>query len=205
VVGSYRRSFFQATTFPRHGVALASARAGNVIGGGDWAEHRIVPDIVRALLRGNPVRLRHPQAVRPWQHVLDALSGYLWLAARMLDQGAEGLAEPWNFGPEAGTGLDVETLTNRMLRAFGGGTWHASGEEGGPREVGHLALSIDKAKARLPWRPTWDVTRAVDETVAWYRDRERDAWERTVGQLRRYVEDARQAGQLWAGGAGARA
>lgn len=201
VVASYRRSFFPPDGFPRHGVALASARAGNVIGGGDWAEHRIVPDIVRAALRGEPVRLRHPEAVRPWQHVLDALSGYLWLAARMLREGAAGLAEPWNFGPEAGTGLDVEALTNRILRAFGGGSWHASGEEGGPREAPHLGLSIDKASARLPWRPTWDVGRAVDETVAWYRERDTDPWDRTTDQIRRYVEDARRAGQAWAGGA----
>jgi CDP-glucose 4,6-dehydratase len=201
VVASYRRSFFPPQAFERHGVALASARAGNVIGGGDWAEHRIVPDIVRAVLRGDPVRLRHPEAVRPWQHVLDALSGYLWLAARMLGDGADGLAEPWNFGPEPGTGLDVETLTERILRAFGGGTWHASGEEGGPREAPHLALSIDKASARLPWRPTWDVGRAVDETVAWYRERASDPWERTREQIGRYTEDAKAAGQAWAGSA----
>jgi CDP-glucose 4,6-dehydratase len=198
-VASYRRSFF------RHGVALASVRAGNVIGGGDWAQDRIVPDIVRGLLAGEPVRLRNPRAVRPWQHVLDALSGYLWLAARMLRDGAEGLAEPWNFGPEAGTGLDVGTLTERVIRTWGGGTWHTAGEEGGPRETDHLALSIDKAKERLPWRPTWDVARAVDETVAWYRDRETPAWERTVRQIRLYMDDARKAGQAWAGGSGARA
>jgi CDP-glucose 4,6-dehydratase len=204
-VGSYRRSFFPPDAFPRHGVALATARAGNVIGGGDWAEHRIVPDIVRALLAGDPVRLRNPRAIRPWQHVLDALSGYLWLAARMVREGAAGLAEPWNFGPDAGTAIDVETLTQRMLRAWGGGTWHPSGEEGGPREAGHLALSIDKARTRLDWRPTWEVARAVDETVAWYRDQETDPWDRTAGQIRQYVEDARQAGLRWAGGARARA
>jgi CDP-glucose 4,6-dehydratase len=186
-IACYRRSFF------RHGVALASVRAGNVIGGGDWAEDRIVPDIVRALLRGEPVRLRNPRAVRPWQHVLDALSGYLLLAGRMLREGAEGLAEPWNFGPEPGTDLDVESLTERILHAWGGGTWHATGEEGGPREAGYLALSIDKAKMRLGWRPTWDVARAVDETVAWYHDGETPAFERTVAQIRSYQEDAARA------------
>jgi CDP-glucose 4,6-dehydratase len=193
-IAAYRRSFF------RQGVALASVRAGNVIGGGDWAEDRIVPDIVRALLRGEPVRLRNPQAVRPWQHVLDALSGYLWLAARLLEEGPEGLAEPWNFGPEPGTDLDVESLTERILRAWGGGVWHATGDEGGPREAGHLALSIDKARTRLPWRPTWDVMRAVDETVAWYRDRATPAFARTVAQIHLYQEDARRAGQAWATG-----
>jgi len=195
VIASYRRSFF------RRGVALASVRAGNVIGGGDWAEDRIVPDIVRALLAGEPVRLRNPQAVRPWQHVLDALSGYLWLAARLLGEGAEGLAEPWNFGPEPGTDLDVESLTERILRAWGGGTWQATGEEGGPREAGYLALSIDKAKTHLHWRPTWDVLRAVDETVAWYKDRGTPAFERTSAQIRLYHEDARGAGQVFAVGA----
>ena len=186
-IASYRRSFF------RHGVALASVRAGNVLGGGDWAEDRIVPDIMRALLRGEPVRLRNPRAVRPWQHVLDALSGYLELGARLLRDGGEGLAEPWNFGPEPGTDLDVESLTERILHAWGGGAplpWHATGEEGGPREAGYLALSIDKAKMRLGWRPTWDVARAVDETVAWYRDRETPAFERTVMQIRTYQKDA---------------
>jgi len=186
-IACYRRSFF------RHGVALASVRAGNVIGGGDWAEDRIVPDIVRALLRGEPVRLRNPRAVRPWQHVLDALSGYLNLASRLLGEDGADFAEAWNFGPEPGTDLDVESLAERILQAWGGGAplpWHATGEEGGPREAGYLALSIDKARTRLAWQPTWDVVRAVDEAVAWYRDRQTPAFDRTVAQIRIYQEDA---------------
>jgi CDP-glucose 4,6-dehydratase len=204
-VGSYRRSFFRPEAFDLHGVALASARAGNVIGGGDYANERIVPDVVRAMTLGEPVRLRNPNAVRPWQHVLDALSGYLWLAARLLHDGAAGLAEAWNFGPEPGEGLDVEALTERMLRSWGGGTWHATGEEGGPREAGWLGLSIDKARTRLAWAPTWDVARAVDETVAWYRDGGTDAWDRTLAQIERFTADARAAGLAWAGGSRVRA
>ncbi len=123
VAASYRRSFFPPERFAEHGVSVATVRAGNVIGGGDFSPDRVVPDILRSLLAGQPARLRNPGAVRPWQHVLDALSGYLWLGARMLEDGADGLAGAWNFGPESGDAIPVSELTEQMLRAWGDGSW----------------------------------------------------------------------------------
>ncbi len=169
VTSAYRRSFFPPERFAEHRVAVASVRAGNVIGGGDFAADRIVPDIVRALGAGEPVVLRNPGAVRPWQHVLDALSGYLALAARMLTEGAAGWAEAWNFGPELGDVVTVRELTERILRVWGTGRYEVAAAADGPHEARHLVLSIEKAKARLGWKPAWNVERAIEATVRWYR------------------------------------
>jgi CDP-glucose 4,6-dehydratase len=189
VTASWRRSFFPEDRFDEHRVALATVRAGNVIGGGDWAPDRIVPDIVRALAAGSPVGLRNPAAVRPWQHVLDALSGYVLLAERMLAEGPRGLAEGWNFGPDPGDRIDVERLTERALAAWGSGTWSRVDEARPPHEAGFLALDTGKARRRLGWRPRWDVGKAIDETIAWYaahRDG-RDMAAFTEGQIAAYL------------------
>jgi CDP-glucose 4,6-dehydratase len=200
VVAAYRRSFFPPERQDEHGVCLASVRAGNVIGGGDWATDRIVPDIVRAVRAGEAPRLRNPGAVRPWQHVLDALSGYLWLAALMLERGAEGLAEAWNFGPVDRQTVSVGELTGRVLRAWGRDGWVEGGGDSGVREVDHLRLDCRKSVEGLGWRPLWDVNEAIRRTVEWYRA-ERDgadmvAW--TARQIREHSEQARRAGRDWA-------
>ncbi|MCH8006170.1 MAG: CDP-glucose 4,6-dehydratase [Planctomycetes bacterium] len=202
VSAAYRRSFFAPETFTDHGVALASVRAGNVIGGGDWAPDRIVPDIVRALGAGRPVGLRNPKALRPWQHVLDALSGYLWLAARMLTEGAAELAEAWNFGPEPGLAMSVEALTQRFLRAWPGGRWEPRCESDPPHEAAHLRLDIAKARRRLSWRPVYSVDQAIDATVDWYKAAESggDMVAFTARQIREYVECAHAKGATWATG-----
>lgn len=168
VVAAWRRSFFPAERFGEHGVAVATARAGNVIGGGDWARDRIVPDIVRALFAGKPVALRNPLAIRPWQHVLDALSGYRALALAMLGPEGASFGEGWNFGPAADDRVNVRDLTERVLARWGTGAWELAADAQAPREAPFLALDATKATARLAWRPRWRAAEAVDATVAWY-------------------------------------
>ncbi|WP_310736963.1 CDP-glucose 4,6-dehydratase [Inhella inkyongensis] len=156
VVESFRKSFFTD-----QGLRLASARAGNVIGGGDWAAERLVPDILKALDAGRPVPLRHPASVRPWQHVLEPLSGYLRLAAGLLE-GEAGLDAAWNFGPEVADAQPVIEL----VRGLGAQASVQSGEH--PHEAGRLELDIARARHRLGWRPRWPLNQALAATLAWH-------------------------------------
>ena len=187
VVASYRRSFFSAPIDGRT-VGVATARAGNVIGGGDWAEDRLVPDLVRALSAGSAVSVRRPTAVRPWQHVIEPLSGYLHLAERLVaDPGSH--AEAWNFGPEPDDARPVAWIADRVVAQWGDGAqWtHAGGDH--PHETGHLALDITKAKVRLDWHPRLDLATALDWTVHWYREYARGADMRALSleQLHAYA------------------
>jgi CDP-glucose 4,6-dehydratase len=156
LVSSYRRSFFALRGAERSDVGLCSARAGNVIGGGDYAPDRIVPDAVRALVRGEPVVVRNPDSVRPWQHVLDPLCGYLQLGARL---GGIGTADPaafseaWNFGPHGDGTRPVRDLVDAILARWGSGRWEQHHDPTAPHEAGVLRLNIEKAMARLGWRP----------------------------------------------------
>jgi CDP-glucose 4,6-dehydratase len=172
VVASYRDSFFARGTE----VALASARAGNVIGGGDWAEDRIVPDSIRALSAGKPIPVRNPDFTRPWQHVLEPLGGYLLLGAKLeqarQSQSPEQIAryaQAFNFGPEPGANRRVREVVEEILKHWPGAWEHVAQEHHLP-EAPLLSLAIDKAKATLGWSPRWDFTRTVAETVAWYRE-----------------------------------
>ena len=169
VVASYRRAFFDAARLHAHGVKVASARAGNVIGGGDWAKDRIIADAVIHLSKGEPVPVRNPQAVRPWQHVLEPLSGYMTLAAQMLRSDEAQWCSGWNFGPHAGNEATVEELVTRLCNSWGGGTWKDTSDKNHPHEAGILRLSIDKATWALRWRPIWDLQQTVDRTANWYR------------------------------------
>jgi len=161
---AFRESFFTGD-----GPAVATARAGNVIGGGDWAADRLVPDTVAALAAGRPVELRYPHAVRPWQHVLDPLAGYLRLAERLAAEGAA-WAEPWNFAPAEEDAQSVGWLVARLQEAWGGGTsgWT---DQPGPRPHEHVYLKLDasKARARLGWRPRLRLADTVAWTISWYR------------------------------------
>lgn len=192
VTAAWRRSFFPPERHAEHGVAVATARAGNVIGGGDWARDRIVPDIVRALLAGRSVKVRNPAAVRPWQHVLDALSGYLRLAERLSGPDGAGYAAAWNFGPGDADPVSVRELTERILARWGTGSWEPAGDASAPRETAFLALDAGKAARRLDWRPRLDAAEAIEATVAWYaaaRDG-RDLAAVTASQIRAYAERA---------------
>jgi CDP-glucose 4,6-dehydratase len=195
IVASWRRSFFPPQRLAEHGVCLASARAGNVLGGGDWQRDRIMADCITALERGGPIRVRNPGSTRPWQHVLEPLSGYLLLAARMLaggPSGAAGLSDAWNFGPAVADVWPVRRLAEETIRRWGAGSWNDESNPNEPHEARMLALNCDKAHQDLGWRPTWDASRAVAETVAWHKARRagepmRDV---TLAQVRRFVAEA---------------
>ncbi len=164
-LASWRSAFFSA---PGHPVRLASARAGNVIGGGDWAEDRIVPDAIRALQLGQPIRVRHPQATRPWQHVLEPLGAYLTLAER-LASGPAMTAPSFNFGPGGEANRPVQALVSEILRHWPG-SWVDASEYGAVHEAALLHLSTDQARAVLGWQPAWNFARTIQETVRWYRE-----------------------------------
>lgn len=169
VAASYRRSFFPPEDLDRHGVALATARAGNVIGGGDWTPHGIVADIVRSVGRGEPVRLRRPTAIRPWQHVLEPLSGYLTLAARLTGPRRADYCDAWNFGPLPEDEATVAALTDRILQEWDAQPWIDDSRRDDPPEAGTLRLSIERSAAELGWHPRWSLGEAVQRTVAWQR------------------------------------
>lgn len=183
-VGAWRASFLG----PDSGVGLASARAGNVIGGGDFSADRLVPDLIRAAQAGRPTLLRHPHAVRPWQHVLDALNGYLTLA-QALHARPRDFATSWNFGPPDEASWTVAEVADAALRQLGYGSWRAE-EQAYRHETAILRLSASRARQRLGWRPRLDTGRAVAWTVEGYRDLIRGrgrAW--LDNQIDHYVED----------------
>jgi CDP-glucose 4,6-dehydratase len=168
---AWRQSFFPAEDLKEHGVRVATARGGNVIGGGDWAVDRLVPDLARAALAGRKALVRNPDSVRPWQHVLDCLAGYLLLAERLLIEPlAPQWCSAWNFGPEAGDVWPVGRLADAFCAAWGSGAdWRDASEPGAPPETGFLSLCIDKARRDLGWRPRWATAEAVTRTAAWYK------------------------------------
>ncbi len=169
LIASYRRSFFHPDRMGEHGVQLASARAGNVVGGGDWARDRIVTDLVAALTAGRPAPVRNPHAIRPWQHVLEPLSGYLTLASAMLTHPDPKWCEGWNFGPVSGTEISVGALADSLVKAWGGGRWVDQSSPGQPHEARILRLSIEKAGWELGWHPRWTCEETVQRTAQWYR------------------------------------
>lgn len=168
VAQSWNKSFFAPN--PKLG-PVVTVRAGNVIGGGDYAQDRIMPDCIRALIDKKSILVRNPSAVRPWQHVLECLSGYLWLAARLGIEGKNSrLAAPFNFGPEPSARQPVRRLVEEALRSWPG-EWTDGSSGSGPHEAMLLSLSIEKAGALLGWYPAWDFKESVQRTVTWYRER----------------------------------
>jgi CDP-glucose 4,6-dehydratase len=168
-VSSWRDSFFPAAKAAQHGVRMASARAGNVIGGGDWSANRLIPDLVRALPKNEMPELRNPGSLRPWQHALEPLGGYLLLGARLAGEGGEAFAGAWNFGPQPTDVRNVGELAGAMLARWGRPGWSAVSDPDAPHEAGLLLLSIDRAVARLGWSPVWDFNETVARTADWYR------------------------------------
>ncbi len=168
VTAGYRSSFFNPLEHAKHGIALASGRAGNVIGGGDWAQDRLIPDMMRAIAAGQPVMIRNPGAVRPWQHVLEPLSGYLTLAERLYIDGAP-YAEGFNFGPHDTDARPVEWIVNRLCGSWGeGASWKLDGAPQ-PHEATWLKLDCSKARARLGWQPRWNLGHTIEMIVAWHK------------------------------------
>lgn len=165
-VAAWRRSYFLPEHLAEHGVGVASVRAGNVIGGGDWARDRLVPDLLAAFAAGEPARLRYPQAVRPWQHVLEPLGGYLIVAER-LASGDAGAALAWNFGPAAADTRTVAEVADRLAALWAEGARWLPAEGEAPHEAGLLALDCRRARDRLGWRPTWSLDEALKRVVSW--------------------------------------
>ncbi len=184
VFSSYVDSFFPE----RSPVGLASARAGNVIGGGDWSADRIVPDCLRALAAGEPIRLRNPAATRPWQHVLEPLGAYLTLAARLHEDG-DRYRGAWNFGPAAAANRSVDELARALVAGWGAGQVEHSPQAAAHHEATLLHLNCDKANHLLDWHPRWNFDRTVAETVHWYREvREgRSTMDVTRAQIESYM------------------
>lgn len=196
VSASYRSSYFSSAGTGSHGVRLATARAGNVIGGGDWAEDRLVPDLVRAIASGNTLRLRNPEAIRPWQHVLEPLSGYLELGRRLLDSGSYQGA--WNLGPSPGDVLSVHDLVQGLARFWP--DLRVDMDPGPhPHEAPELLLDSSKAQTGLNWRPVWDSTEALARTAAWYRKHLEGGQPSSTDDIVAYVAGARLRGLAWAG------
>jgi CDP-glucose 4,6-dehydratase len=159
VAQAYQRSY---------GMNVATARAGNVIGGGDWAADRLIPDFVRAILQGKLIRIRNPKAVRPWQHVLEPLSGYLLLAEKLAKQGSK-YAGAWNFGPRDKDAQPVERLVKQLCAQWGEGVEYAIAKGEQPHEAHYLQLDSNKARRQLGWQPRWDLNEAVEKVVEWTR------------------------------------
>ncbi|MFM1813557.1 MAG: hypothetical protein RLZ98_252 [Pseudomonadota bacterium] len=198
LIAAYRRSYFSSPDSP---VRIASARAGNVIGGGDWAMDRIVPDCMRNLASGEAVPVRNRTATRPWQHVLEPLSGYLWLAAQLADKGAEkaALAGGFNFGPELTSNQTVATFVEEVLRHWPG-TWVDRSDPKAPHEAGKLNLSTDKAFHLLDWRPVWNFQTTLQLTTEWYRKvhfKESTPCQLTQEHIARYETNAVSQRLVW--------
>jgi len=182
VTASYRDSFLKQA-----GIAVATARAGNVIGGGDFSEDRLIPDAVRSFASDNPLVLRNPSATRPWQHVLEPLSGYLALAEKLLAEPNGNFDEAWNFGPDPNDNATVGDVARRFSDLWGAGQIEEMAAHDGPHEAGLLMLDSSKARERLGWKPRWDLDTALARTAEWYM-----AWHRgeDVAELtQRQIED----------------
>jgi CDP-glucose 4,6-dehydratase len=193
VTSAYRRSFF-AEAEGAAACALASARAGNVIGGGDWAQDRLIPDILRAIEAGAPALIRNPVAIRPWQHVLEPLSGYLTLAQKLCGEKSEAFAQGWNFGPAAADTRPVSWVVAQMIAQWGEGASFAVAPDGGPHEAHLLSLDCLKAHRDLNWRPIWSLESAIKMITDWHRSFVQGAAMRNV-TLRQITAYTQQMGQ----------
>jgi CDP-glucose 4,6-dehydratase len=189
VTAAYRNSFFNPADYKKHGVALASARAGNVIGGGDWAADRLIPDLIRAGLKGEKARIRNPRAIRPWQHVLEPLSGYLLLAEKLYKYGPK-FAQAWNFGPDAGDAKDVEWIVRRMFSAWPEAKGYVIDKGRHPHEAHYLKLDSSKARRELGWTPRWHIGGAIDRIISWTRSyaARQDMYKACLEQIEEYLK-----------------
>lgn len=190
VVSAYRASFFNCGNGSQR-VALASVRAGNVVGGGDWGEDRLVPDCVRALSAEKEIVIRNPASIRPWQYVLEPIGGYLLLGAKMYENN-EKYEGAWNFGPSENDAISVEEVVKRMISYWDNGKYRVESSSNQPHEAASLRLDCSKADALIGWKPTYTINEALIETVAWYKEfyekrAASDLYDFTVKQIMKYV------------------
>jgi CDP-glucose 4,6-dehydratase len=197
-IDSWRNSFFHPGSIDTHGVRIASARAGNVVGGGDWTKDNLVPDCIRALQRNTVIEVRNPSATRPWQHVLECLGGYMMLGAKLMDpvpRNAKPYCEAFNFGPPVASNKNVKELVERIIACWGGGSWQDVSSQHALHEAFLLSISIDKAHHTLGWYPKLDFNETIHQTVEWYKKLFQDPSEIlkfTLEQIRLYeCEDNR--------------
>ena len=197
-IAAYRQSYFPPEKYDQHHVAVASTRAGNVIGGGDFAPYRLVPDCMKALLADESLGLRNPNAVRPWQHVLEPIAGYLWVGARLLTEGPR-FAEPWNFGPQERRGVSTRQIVEKAIELWGSGAWTHLEPEVVWKESHLLTMNWDKAARLLGWQPLYTWDRALAETVAWFKAYQRgdDMAQVTIEQIKRYTVCGREHQLPW--------
>jgi len=193
ITAAYTKSYFNPDHYEKHGVSVASVRSGNVIGGGDWAEDRLLPDCMKALLENRPIVIRYPDAVRPWQHVLEPLFGYLVLGQHLYEDGPT-FAGPWNFGPEDESGKPVRWIVERIAEIWGGkASWEVD-QSFHPYEAHTLKLDCSKAKLKLGWYPQWDLETGLKKTIEWfkaYRDRA-DMFITTISQIKDYTKELKK-------------
>ncbi|PSU63850.1 CDP-glucose 4,6-dehydratase [Photobacterium phosphoreum] len=188
VASSYRQSFFNKDKYDQHGCALASVRAGNVIGGGDWAADRLIPDMLQAFSNKKVVEIRSPHAIRPWQHVLEPLSGYLTVAEKLYDQGCA-YAEGWNFGPRDEDAKPVEWIVEHLSALWGhDALWQLSDGEH-PHEAHYLKLDCSKADMRLNWHPVWNLEQTLNKIVNWQKAwlSNQDMKQYTLNEIKEYM------------------
>ena len=195
VTAAYRNSYFNSADHSRHGIGIATVRAGNVIGGGDWATDRLIPDCIRAILRNEKIIVRHPLALRPWQHVLEPLCGYLILAEKLYNDG-KSFSESWNFGPDDSDAEPVEWLVKTFCAKWGNDAGYAIRKDDNLHEAHYLKLDCSKSKTRLHWRPRWNLDTAVDRIVAWTQAYREGKDLQVVGQeqIAEYVQTAECGG-----------
>lgn len=198
VANSYRNSFFNLDNYGKnHTVLLADARAGNVIGGGDWAKDRLIPDLVVAASKGEKVIIRSPKSVRPWQHVLEPLSGYLHLGWMLLE-GKKEFADDWNFGPDEASVLTVQEVIASTKQHWDKIHHEVETESSGPHEAKLLTLDSTKARQQLNWRPVWKSSTTFAKTARWYKSYYGDGTVLSEDDLISYIEDAKKSGVAWA-------
>lgn len=201
-VEAYRDAYLPGNRRGENSAAVASARAGNVVGGGDWARNRLLPDIIRALTEGRPIDIRNPGATRPWQFVLSPLCGYMWLGAQLFREGA-GFAEPWNFGPVDPSSDSVRQIVEKVISLWGSGRWRDISTGHAPHEAHWLTLTWEKAAARLEWHPVYALPEVLSRTVEWYREWHRQGtganmYDFSAEQISAYTEAASRRNVRWA-------
>lgn len=189
ITSSYRRSFFNPERYQEHGCALASVRAGNVIGGGDWSSDRLMPDVLKAFSNNQVVVIRNPQAIRPWQHVLEPLAGYLVLAERLYTEGMA-FAQAWNFGPKEANAQTVECLVKHLAAIWGENAQWKYDDTPQPHEAHFLKLDCSKAKALLAWQPVWGLEESLTRIFNWHKAwlSDQDMYQYSLTEINDYLQ-----------------
>ena len=196
VTASYRRSFFSSKHSDNYKLLVASARAGNVIGGGDWTDDRLIPDVFRAVAQSNSVKVRNPDSTRPWQHVLEPLSGYLLLGEKLLE-GLPEFAGAWNFGPDIKSNMKTVEIIDILANKWSAISAETSIIKDAPHESGLLMLDSTKAKMQMNWEPVWEIKDTIEKTLDWYKTYIEDDQTITLEQIEHYTTDAVKNKKTW--------